>query len=75
MQVAGISESLVPFLGSVVAVGLKIVLFLAVAEIVGVDTASFVVIIAAASFAVGLALQGSLSNFCRRHPYPHFPTL
>lgn len=63
MQVTGISESLVPFLSSVVSVGLKIVLFLAVAGIVGIDTASFVAILAAASFAVGLALQGSLSNF------------
>lgn len=63
LEVAGISESLVPFLASVVGVGLKVVLFLAVAGIVGIDTASFVAILAAASFAVGLALQGSLSNF------------
>lgn len=63
MRVANINESLVPFLSAVVGVGLKIVLFLAVAGIVGIDTASFVAILAAASFAVGLALQGSLSNF------------
>jgi len=63
LRVAKVNESLVPFLSSVVAVGLKIVLFLAVAGIVGIDTASFVAILAAASFAVGLALQGSLANF------------
>jgi len=63
MRVAGISENLVPFLSAVIAVGLKIMLFLAVAGILGFDTASFVAILAAASFAVGLALQGSLSNF------------
>lgn len=63
MRAAGINESLVPFLSTIVAVGLKIILFLAVAGIVGIDTASFVAVIAAASFAVGLALQGSLSNF------------
>ena len=63
MQVAGISESLVPFLSSVVSVGLKIILFLAIASIIGINIASFVAILAAASFAVGLALQGSLSNF------------
>lgn len=63
MRAAGINDSLVPFLSAVVGVGLKIVLFLAVAGIVGIDTASFVAILAAASFAVGLALQGSLSNF------------
>lgn len=63
MRVAGINEDLVPFLSSIVAIGLKIILFLAVAGIVGVDTASFVAVLAAAGFAVGLALQGSLSNF------------
>jgi len=59
----GIDESLVPFLSSLVAIGLKILLFLAIAGIVGIDTASFVAVLAAAGFAVGLALQGSLSNF------------
>ncbi|MEL7220496.1 MAG: mechanosensitive ion channel family protein, partial [Bacteroidota bacterium] len=63
LEKAGISESLVPFLSSVVGIGLKVLLFLAVAGVVGIDTASFVAILAAASFAVGLALQGSLSNF------------
>ena len=60
---AGISDSLVPFLSSLIGVGLKVLLFLAVAGIVGIDTASFVAVLAAAGFAVGLALQGSLSNF------------
>jgi small conductance mechanosensitive channel len=32
-------------------------------ETVGVETASFVAVLAAASFAVGLALQGTLANF------------
>ena len=34
-----------------------------IASIIGINIASFVAILAAASFAVGLALQGSLSNF------------
>jgi len=38
-------------------------LFLSVAGIVGIDTAAFIGVLAAASFAVGMALQGSLSNF------------
>ncbi len=63
LRVAKINESLVPFLTSVASVGLKIILFLAIAGIVGIDTAAFVGILAAASFAVGLALQGSLANF------------
>ncbi|MEL6972722.1 MAG: mechanosensitive ion channel family protein [Bacteroidota bacterium] len=63
LAAAGISDSLVPFLSSLIGVGLKVLLFLAVAGIVGIDTASFVAVLAAAGFAVGLALQGSLSNF------------
>jgi len=59
----GIGADLTPFLGSVVGVGLKILLVFTVAGILGIDVGSFVAILAAASFAVGLALQGSLSNF------------
>ena len=33
------------------------------AEIVGIETASFVAVLAAAGFAIGLSLQGSLGNF------------
>lgn len=42
---------------------LKIVLFIAVADMIGVKTTSFVAIIGAAGLAIGLALQGTLSNF------------
>lgn len=59
----GIGADLTPFLGSVVGIGLKILLVFTVAGILGVDVGSFVAILAAASFAVGLALQGSLANF------------
>lgn len=51
------------FLGSILNIGLKILLLLSVAGIVGIETTSFVGIIAAMGFAVGLALQGNLSNF------------
>ncbi|HOZ88421.1 MAG TPA: mechanosensitive ion channel, partial [Bacteroidia bacterium] len=44
-------------------IGLKIVLIVTVAGMIGVGTASFVTILGAAGLAVGLALQGSLSNF------------
>lgn len=59
----GIGSDLAPFLGSVAGVGLKIVLFFVVAGVLGFDVASFVAVLAAAGFAIGLALQGSLSNF------------
>lgn len=63
MMKRGIGEDLTPFLGSVVGIGLKILLVFTVAGVLGIDVGSFVAILAAASFAVGLALQGSLSNF------------
>ena len=55
--------SLRTFLKSLMSIGLKIVLIVTVAGMIGVGTASFVTILGAAGLAVGLALQGSLSNF------------
>lgn len=55
--------SLESFLRSVVVIGLRIVLFISVAGMVGFPTSSFLAIFGAAGLAVGLALQGSLSNF------------
>jgi small conductance mechanosensitive channel len=63
MQARGIGAELTPFLGSIVGIGLKVLLFFTVAGVLGIDVASFVAVLAAAGFAVGLALQGSLSNF------------
>ena len=57
------SPEIVSFLGSLVSVALKVMVVFTVAEIVGVETTSFVAVLAAAGFAVGLALQGSLGNF------------
>ncbi|PAV25989.1 small conductance mechanosensitive channel [Tamilnaduibacter salinus] len=51
------------FLGGLVSVILKILLFISVASMVGIATTSFVAIMGAAGLAVGLALQGSLANF------------
>jgi small conductance mechanosensitive channel len=51
------------FLISVTDIGLKILVIISVAGIVGIETTSFVGIIAAMGFAIGLALQGNLSNF------------
>lgn len=51
------------FLGSVINVLLKALLFISVASMVGIATTSFVALLGAAGLAVGLALQGSLANF------------
>jgi small conductance mechanosensitive channel len=57
-----VDPSLVPFLGSLVGVTLKIVLFIMVATMIGVQTTSLLALVGSAGLAVGLALQGSLSN-------------
>ncbi|MEL7222151.1 MAG: mechanosensitive ion channel domain-containing protein [Bacteroidota bacterium] len=59
----GMDETIRPFLLSLVSVGLKVMLLLAVAGMFGVETASFVAIFGALAFAVGMALQGSLGHF------------
>lgn len=56
-------ESLQKFLANLVSWGLKIFLIIMVISTLGVETTSLAAVIAAAGLAVGLALQGSLSNF------------
>lgn len=63
MERGGISRDILPFLQSLVGVLLKLMLLFSVAEIVGIQTTSFVAVLAAAGFAIGMALQGSLGNF------------
>ncbi|PCJ67766.1 MAG: mechanosensitive ion channel protein [Bacteroidetes bacterium] len=62
-QTGGFSVEIQGFLGTVVNVVLKITLVFIVASIVGVNTASFMALFAAAGLGIGLALQGSLGNF------------
>tara|TARA_R110000868_G_scaffold175564_1_gene412653 strand:+ start:10022 stop:10831 length:810 start_codon:yes stop_codon:yes gene_type:complete len=56
-------ESLQRFLLNFLSWGLRIFLIIMVISKLGVETTSFAAILAAAGLAVGLALQGSLSNF------------
>ncbi|MCH2101205.1 MAG: mechanosensitive ion channel [Planctomycetes bacterium] len=58
-----VDEMLANFLGGIVGMLLKVVLFIAVLGMVGVETTSFAAILAAAGFAIGMALSGTLSNF------------
>jgi len=55
--------SLEGFIRSLVSVGLKIVIVLTFAGMVGLPTTSLLAVFGAAGLAVGLALQGSLANF------------
>jgi small conductance mechanosensitive channel len=63
MERRQVDVSLRTFLKSLIGIGLKVVLFITVAGMVGIQTTSFVAILGAAGLAVGLALQGSLGNF------------
>jgi small conductance mechanosensitive channel len=60
---SGLDRALVPFLSSLVYYGLLVFVGLAVLNLFGIQTASFIAVLGAAGFAVGLSLQGTLSNF------------
>jgi len=56
-------ESLKTFLASLLKFALYVMLFITVLTQVGIPMTSFLTILGAAGLAIGLALQGSLSNF------------
>ena len=58
-----IDPTLAPFLSSIIYYLLLVALVVAVLGMFGVETTSFIAVLGAAAFAVGLALQGTLSNF------------
>lgn len=51
------------FIEKTASIIMKVMLFLSVATQVGIETTSFVAALGAAGLAIGMALQGSLSNF------------
>jgi small conductance mechanosensitive channel len=57
------NPSLNDFLSGVVKAALYVSLFIGIATVLGVPLTSFVAILGAAGLAIGLSLQGSLSNF------------
>jgi len=63
MERAGTEPTLAKFLQSLVSIGLKALVLISVASMVGIETTSFIAILGAAGLAVGLALQGTLANF------------
>lgn len=58
-----IDNTLISFVSSIVHVSLQVFVIIAALETLDVKTTSFIAILGAAGLAVGLALQGSLSNF------------
>ena len=63
MKKSKVDETLIPFTKSLLAWVLKVLLFISVASMIGIATTSFIAVLGAAGLAIGLALQGSLSNF------------
>lgn len=63
MKARNVDESLQPFLRSIAAMLLKVMLFISVIGMVGVEMTSFIAILGAAGLAVGMALSGTLQNF------------
>ena len=56
-------ETLIPFMGTLIGIGLKVLILISVITMVGVKTTSFVALIGAMGLAFGVALSGTLQNF------------
>jgi small conductance mechanosensitive channel len=63
MKAQDVDKTLVSFVSNLVNMILLVIVAIAAVGALGVQTTSFIAIIGAAGLAVGLALQGSLSNF------------
>ncbi|MEN8185344.1 MAG: mechanosensitive ion channel domain-containing protein [Myxococcota bacterium] len=63
LERAGVDASLVPFASNLVYYLALAVVVVAVLNLFGIQTASLIAVLGAAGLAVGLAMQGTLSNF------------
>ena len=63
MRKANTDEALVRFVGSLSRFAILTFALIAALDLFGIQTTSFIAVLGAAGLAVGLALQGSLSNF------------
>jgi len=62
MDKANVDQTLTSFIGNLVYILLMVFVILAALSKLGINTTSFIAILGAAGLAVGLALQGTLSN-------------
>lgn len=60
---SNLDEGVTKFLISAMGISLNVILVIIAASIVGLETGSLVALVGSAGLALGLALQGSLSNF------------
>jgi len=63
MEKKGVDKAIISFSSNLLSMLLKVVLLISIAGTFGFQTTTLVGILSALAFAVGLALQGSLSNF------------
>ena len=63
LEKAGTDSSLVPFFASMLYYVIMGVVLIAVLSLFGIETTSLIAVFASAGLAVGLAMQGTLSNF------------
>ena len=63
LEKAKVEISIRRFLKSLIRVGLYVILLIIICDRVGINTASFIAVLGTLGLTVGLALQGSLSNF------------
>lgn len=63
LTIRRVDNTIRPFLASLIDISLKLVHILLIANIFGFEMTSFVAMLSALAFAVGLALQGSLGHF------------
>lgn len=63
MNKKGVEASLQGFLESIVSVALWLCLIIAIINILGIETSSFVALFAGAGMAIGMAMSGTLGNF------------
>ena len=63
LERSSLDNTLVPFISSLIYYCMLIFVVVAVLSLFGIQTTSLIAVLGAAGFAVGLALQGTLSNF------------
>lgn len=64
LERSSIDDSVASFMMSIVRIGSKVIVIMMVVTTLGIETSSILAVLASAGVAVGLALQGSLSNIC-----------
>lgn len=63
MNKKGLDASLQGFIESIISVALWLCLIIAIINILGIETSSFVALFAGAGMAIGMAMSGTLANF------------